>query len=83
VGWNAADGYTVDWVPSMRMVVDLADLSRSTSIHTTGQSGHAFHANYADMIEMWADGEQHPMLWGLIQIQEAVENTLILVPAAG
>jgi penicillin amidase len=83
VGWNAADGYTVDWVPSMRMVVDLADLSRSTSIHTTGQSGHAFHANYADMIEMWADGEQHPMLWGLSQIQEAVENTLILVPAAG
>jgi penicillin amidase len=83
VGWKAADGYAVDWVPSMRMVVDLADLSRSTSIHTTGQSGHAFHANYADMIDMWVDGEQHPMLWGLSQIEEAVENTLILVPGAG
>ncbi len=82
-GWNAAEGYAVDWVPSMRMVIDLADLSRSTAIHTTGQSGHAFHANYADMIEMWADGEQHPMLWGLGQVEEAAANTLILVPGPG
>ncbi len=83
VGWNAAEGYAVDWVPSMRMVVDLADLTRSTAIHTTGQSGHAFHANYADMMEMWADGEQHPMLWGLSQAEEAAANTLILVPGPG
>ncbi len=82
-GWNAAEGYAVDWVPSMRMVIDLGDLTQSTSIHTTGQSGHAFHANYADMLEMWADGDQHPMLWGLIQIEEATTNTLTLVPAAG
>ena len=27
-GWTASDGYAVDWVPSMRMVVDLADLDR-------------------------------------------------------
>ena len=26
-GWNAAEGYAVDWVPSLRMVVDLADSS--------------------------------------------------------
>ncbi|MEX1038065.1 MAG: penicillin acylase family protein [Acidimicrobiia bacterium] len=80
VGWNAAEGYTVDWVPSMRMVVDLGDLSRSTSIHTTGQSGHAFHAHYADMIEMWADGNQHPMLWDRGQVEEAAANTLLLLP---
>ena len=24
-GWNASEGYAVDWAPSMRMVVDLAD----------------------------------------------------------
>lgn len=82
-GWNAAEGYAVDWVPSMRMVIDLGDLSRSTAIHTTGQSGHAFHANYADMLEMWADGDQHPMLWGLSQVEEAAANTLILDPGPG
>ena len=25
-GWNASEGYEVDWAPSMRMVVDLSDL---------------------------------------------------------
>ena len=82
-GWNAAEGYAVDWVPSMRMVVDLADLSRSTAINTTGQSGHAFHANYADMIGMWADGEQHPMLWDPSQVEEAAANTLTMIPVPG
>jgi penicillin amidase len=82
-GWNAAQSYVVDWVPSMRMVVDLGDLAQSTSIHTTGQSGHAFHANYADMIEPWADGGSHPMLWGRAGIEESAANTLTLIPAPG
>jgi hypothetical protein len=32
------------------------------------------------MMEMGADGEQHLMLWGLSQIEEAAANTLTLVP---
>ena len=82
VGWTPYNGYQVDWVPSMRMVIDLGDLSRSTAIHTTGQSGHAFHGNYADMIEMWADGEQHPMLWTIDQVEGAATNTLTLTPSS-
>jgi penicillin amidase len=82
-GWTVTEGYFVDWVPSMRMIVDLSDLANSTSVHTTGQSGHAFHGNYADMIEMWTDGNQHPMLWGLPVVQEAARNTLLLVPIGG
>ena len=35
-GWNASEGYEVDWAPSMRMVVDLADLDESTWINLTG-----------------------------------------------
>ena len=56
-GWAAQRGYEVAAVPSMRMVVDLADFSRSTAIHTTGQSGHAFHRHYFDMAEEWAQGK--------------------------
>jgi len=56
-GWAASEGYEVAAVPSMRMVVDLADFSRSTAIHTTGQSGHAFHRHYFDMAEEWAQGK--------------------------
>ena len=39
-GWNASEGYEVDWAPSMRMVVDLSDLDASTWINQTGVSGH-------------------------------------------
>jgi penicillin amidase len=64
----------------MRLVVDLADLSRSTLIHTTGQSGHAFHRHYADMIDRWAAGETAPMRWTRGQVQEGAEGTLRLAP---
>jgi penicillin amidase len=79
-GWTAPLGYEVDWLPSMRLVVDLADLSRSTLIHTTGQSGHAFHRHYADMIDRWAAGETAPMRWTRGQVQEGAEGTLRLAP---
>jgi penicillin amidase len=80
-GWIAPDGYRVVAVPSMRMVVDLADLSRSESIHTTGQSGHAYQRHYADMIERWTDGVTHPMRWTREQVDADAEHTLRLVPA--
>ncbi len=80
VGWNPTEGYEVNWVPSMRMVIDLGNLDASTSIHTTGQSGHAFHGNYADMLGLWTDGLQHPMLWSRTQVEAGADNTLALIP---
>jgi len=59
--WSAPDGYEVIAVPSLRMVVDLGDFSRSVGIHTTGQSGHAFHSHYFDMAEDWALGRLRPL----------------------
>ena len=55
--WAASEGYEVTDLPSMRMVVDLADFSRSVAIHSTGQSGHVFHRHYFDMAEEWASGK--------------------------
>src|SRR5660397_146575 len=52
-------------LPSQRMVVDLSDLSASRSGHTTGQSGHAFHEHYDDMIDLWLGVRYHPMLWAV------------------
>lgn len=80
VGFHPPDGYGVDWLPSMRMVVDLADLSGSTSVNSTGQSGHAFHTHYDDMLASWADGTHHPMRWDRDQVAEGAEGTLTLVP---
>ena len=63
VGFHRPAGYVVDWIPSMRMVVDLSDLAGSISINTTGQSRDAFHNHYDDMLESWTDGTHHTMRW--------------------
>jgi penicillin amidase len=81
VGFHPPDGYGVDWLPSMRMVIDLSDLSGSTSVNSTGQSGHAFHGHYDDMLPSWADGTHHPLRWDREQVEQGSEGTLTLVPA--
>ena len=64
----------------MRMVVDLSNLSNSTTIHTTGQSGHAYHPHYIDMADLWRNLQYHPMLWERSQVEFASEGYLKLVP---
>lgn len=81
VGWNASVSYEVDWVPSMRMVIDLSDFSNSVFVHTTGTSGHAFHPYYDNMIELWTDGDYTPMYWNRDEIDPINSSTLTLVPA--
>ncbi|MFE2019339.1 penicillin acylase family protein [Streptomyces sp. NPDC059499] len=56
-GWNAAGGYDVIWVPSMRMVVNVGDWDKSRWINLTGASGHAFSAHYTDQTDKWVEGE--------------------------
>ena len=79
-GWNTAEGYGITTVPSMRMVVDLADRDSSTWIHLTGNSGHAFHPNYDDQLEPWARGETLP--WAVTEeaVRAAHTDELTLVP---
>lgn len=79
-GWDATEGYQVDWVPSMRMVADLADLDRSRWVNLTGASGHAFHANYDDQAEIWADGGSTPMRQTEPAVRKDAVNVLTLVP---
>ncbi|MFJ1757429.1 penicillin acylase family protein [Kitasatospora sp. NPDC088134] len=77
-GWNAAAGYEVDWIPSMRMVVDLSNFDASRWINVGGASGHAFHANYNDQTELWAKGELLPWAYGKDAVAKAGRNTLRL-----
>ncbi len=79
-GWTAPDGYQVDWVPSMRMVVDLADLDRSRWVNLTGASGHAFHRYYADQTGMWQHGESTPMRWDRETIERDARHQMTLRP---
>ncbi|MFS8477537.1 MAG: penicillin acylase family protein [Micromonosporaceae bacterium] len=79
-GWNAGAGYRVTYVPSMRMIVDMADLDASRWIQLTGNSGHAFHPNYHDQFELWRTGETLPMRWQRESIEKAATDTLTLRP---
>jgi penicillin amidase len=80
-GWNAALGYEVNWVPSMRMVVSMADLDRSTWVNLTGASGHAFNEHYTDQTDLWAEGRTQPWAFTRDAVDEAAEESLRLAPA--
>jgi penicillin amidase len=79
-GWSVQDGYETNWLPSMRMIVDLGNLNNSLTIHTTGQSGHAYHPHYADMSPMWANIEYYSMLWEEQDVTSQAEGHLVLTP---
>ena len=79
-GWSARDGYETNWLPSMRMIVDLGDLDSSVTVHTTGESGHAFHEHYDDMTPLWAGIEYYPMWWDEKSIINDAEGHLQLLP---
>jgi len=82
-GWDyGSDGFQVTSLPSMRMIIDLSDLTASQTMHTTGQSGHPYSPHYDDMIDPWRTIQYHPMLWSREQVEQAAQNTrLTLVPA--
>ena len=79
-GWQASEGYHITTVPSMRMVVDMDDRDSSTWIHLTGNSGHAFHPNYDDQLDLWAEGESLP--WAVTEdaVRAASTDELTLTP---
>ncbi|RCK72918.1 MAG: Penicillin amidase precursor [Anaerolineae bacterium] len=79
-GWDTSLGYFVISVPSMRMIVDLSNLDNSLTVHTTGQSGHAFHPHYIDMADLWRKIEYYPMWWDEQTVKQNTENHLQLLP---
>ncbi len=81
LSWDWNEPATVNWHPSMRMIVDTSDLDASQSVIPTGQSGHPFNQHYDDMIPLWLNGEYHPMLFSEEAVISAAEDHLLLMPA--
>jgi penicillin amidase len=78
--YSMSNPFSVVTVPSYRQIIDLDDLGKSVSMHTTGQSGHPFHGHYDDMIDPWRNGGYHPMLWNRQLIETVAESHLTLRP---
>ncbi|WP_434590824.1 penicillin acylase family protein [Streptomyces sp. A5-4] len=79
-GWNAAGGYEVLWVPSMRMVVNLKDLDKSRWINLTGASGHAYSAHYTDQTDKWAKGQLLDWAFTDDAVEKSTSDKLVLRP---
>jgi penicillin amidase len=82
-GWDARDGYAVDWGPSMRMVVDLGDLDHSRWVNQTGASGHAYADSYVDQAPLWATGTMLAWPGSRAAVDAGAKHRLTLVPASG
>ncbi len=79
-GWSVKDGYETNWLPSLRMIADMSNLSNSVTVHTTGESGHAYNKHYDDMVPLWANIKYYPMLWDEQTVTQDPEGHLILKP---
>jgi penicillin amidase len=80
--WDASTGsFMVTAAPSMRMVVDLADLDSSTWVTLTGTSGHPGSVHYTDQFAAWATGRTVPWPFSREAVQDAAVRELTLRPA--
>ena len=83
-GWDASKeapvAYTVVSYPSERAIYDLSDFNNSIAIHTSGESGHAYHPHYVDMTPLWANIQYFPMWWNQESVVEDAEGYLVLKP---
>ncbi len=77
-GWTAYEGYSVDWVPSMRMVVDLGNLDQSTWVNLTGESGHAYSKHYVDQTDAWAHGRSYAWPFTSQAVAKSASDVLTL-----
>jgi penicillin amidase len=80
MGWDASEGYDVNYVPSMRMVVSLANFDDSRWVNLTGASGHAFNSHYSDQTGLWATGQTWPWVFSRDAVDSATDDTLTLHP---
>lgn len=72
--------YEMTLGPSMRTIVDFADLNNALSVIPSGQSGQPLHGHYADQTPMWKNGEYHPMPIDEKAVARQSENILYLTP---
>ncbi len=79
-GYDASQGFAVNWAPSMRMVVDLGNLDRSRWVNQTGASGHPFSSHYDDQVGAWIEGETYPWPSTEKAVRAADPETLRLLP---
>jgi penicillin amidase len=78
---SARKPYQVMAGPSMRTVIDYADVNATEMVITLGQSGNRFSLHYDDQLSYWLEGKSIPFYKNGIESKQAQESRLVLVPA--
>ncbi|TNE47729.1 MAG: penicillin acylase family protein [Deltaproteobacteria bacterium] len=66
--------------PSLRMLVDMGDLSKGKWIIDTGASGWPLSPHYGDQFERWYKGQYVPMVFTPEQVKDNTVGTWTLTP---
>ncbi len=74
------DPFSVKMGPSLRHLVDMADVEGARMVITTGQSERRFSPNYQDQVSLWVGGEYRPMLMSWEKIRGLSEKHLTFLP---
>ena len=77
---NRMNPFRVGFGVSQRMIVDLADTSRSLAVNSTGQNAQLFHRHRVDQTDLWSRNEYHPMLFDRDAVTKAGKERLVLKP---
>jgi penicillin amidase len=65
--------------PSMRTVVDYADVNATRMVITLGQSEHPLSPHYSDQFEYWLKGDTIP-IWKGAEVDAHAKGRLVLTP---
>jgi penicillin amidase len=74
-------GFDAVVVPSWRLVADLADVDRSQTVLTTGQSGNPVSPHWNDQASLWISGTLRPAPVTRSAVESAMVSSLTLEPA--
>jgi penicillin amidase len=66
--------------PVVRLSFDLADWDRSRALIVPGQSGAPDSPHVADLADIWARGDDVPLVFSERAVADAAQSTLTLVP---
>lgn len=79
-GFDIAKDFSVDELPSMRMLVDLSNLDGSTWVNLTGASGHVDDPHYLDQLPLWRTFRTLPWPYSRSAVLAATKDKLTLTP---
>ncbi|MEW6061306.1 MAG: penicillin acylase family protein [Bacteroidota bacterium] len=72
--------YEMTLGPSMRKIVDFANINDALSVLPSGQSGQPLHPHYADQTPLWNNGEYHLLPIDRSVVEQQSKNILYLTP---